>query len=74
MSNVNDVSNVYNGKVKFFNVSKGYGFITDTDTLKDYFVHYTGCIHKVQQDDFVTFTLLEGNRGLKAVNVTLKGR
>ena len=65
--------NVYNGKVKFFNVSKGYGFITDTDTVKDYFVHFTGCVDRIKDNDLVSFSIQEGDRGVKAVNVILKG-
>ena len=59
------------GKVKFFNVSKGYGFIKDVETDEEYFVHVSGLIDKVKEDDDVTFELIEGRKGLNAVNVKL---
>jgi CspA family cold shock protein len=58
------------GKVKFFNNSKGFGFIAAKDG-KEYFVHFTGLLDKINADDEVEFDLEEGNRGLKAVNVKL---
>ncbi|REE05670.1 cold shock CspA family protein [Marinoscillum furvescens DSM 4134] len=59
------------GKVKFFNDSKGYGFIKEEGSDKEYFVHVSGLIDEVRQDDDVTFELKEGKRGLNAVNVKL---
>jgi CspA family cold shock protein len=59
------------GKIKFFNESKGYGFVKDTDTEKEYFVHVSGLIDEVKDDDSVTFELAEGRKGLNAVNVRL---
>ncbi|MFH2142762.1 MAG: cold shock domain-containing protein [Bacteroidota bacterium] len=59
------------GKVKFFNNSKGYGFIKDNDSDKEYFVHASGLIDQVKEDDEVTFELQEGKKGLNAVNVKL---
>lgn len=59
------------GKVKFFNDSKGYGFIKENESEKEYFVHVSGLIDEVRQDDAVTFDLKEGKRGLNAVNVKL---
>jgi len=60
-----------NGTVKFFNESKGYGFIKDTESEKEYFVHASGLIDKVNENDEVTFELQEGKKGLNAVNVKL---
>ncbi|MFO7828519.1 MAG: cold shock domain-containing protein [Bacteroidales bacterium] len=60
------------GTVKFFNESKGYGFIKDAESDKEYFVHVSGLIDKVNEDDEVTFELQEGKKGLNAVNVKLK--
>ena len=57
------------GIVKFFNDSKGYGFITEEGVEKDHFVHVTGLIDEIREGDEVTFDLQEGNRGLNAVNV-----
>ncbi|MCK9618507.1 MAG: cold shock domain-containing protein [Lentimicrobiaceae bacterium] len=59
------------GKVKFFNESKGYGFIMDIASEKEYFVHASGLIDRIKEDDEVTFDLQEGKKGLNAVNVKL---
>ena len=60
-----------NGKVKFFNESKGYGFI-EADDGEEYFVHQTGINEGVtlNKGDNVTFDVEEGDRGPKAVNVS----
>lgn len=57
------------GKIKFFNESKGYGFITDDQTQQDVFVHVSGLNHDVREGDSVSFEVKEGKRGLNAVNV-----
>ena len=57
------------GTVKFFNSEKGYGFIKDDETQKDVFVHKSGLIDNVREDDKVEFEVQEGQRGLNAVNV-----
>ncbi len=57
------------GIVKFFNESKGYGFIKEDGTDKEYFVHVTGLIDKVAQDDLVSFDLQDGKKGMNAINV-----
>ena len=57
------------GKVKFFNESKGYGFIREDETNNEYFVHVSGLIDEVKDDDAVEFDLVEGRKGLNAVNV-----
>lgn len=59
------------GKVKFFIESKGYGFIKDVESDEEYFVHVSGLIDKIKEDDDVTFELTEGRKGLNAVNVKL---
>jgi len=59
------------GKVKFFNESKGYGFIKDESSGKDYFVHSTGLIDTIKENDEVTFDLEMGKKGMNAVNVKL---
>ncbi len=59
------------GKVKFFNESKGFGFIIDNETEKDIFVHVSGLIDEVKEGDDVTFEVQEGRKGLNAVNVKL---
>lgn len=57
------------GTVKFFNEAKGFGFITPEDGSGDLFVHVTGLVGQVRENDKVTYTLEEGKRGLMAVNV-----
>ena len=59
------------GKVKFFNESKGFGFILDTDSEKEYFVHASGLIDQIREGDEVTFDLQEGKKGLNATNVRI---
>jgi cold shock protein len=60
-----------NGTVKFFNDSKGFGFIKDENSTKEYFVHSSGLKDSIKENDKVTFDLQEGNKGLNAVNVKL---
>jgi CspA family cold shock protein len=57
------------GKVKFFNESKGFGFIVDNESQKEHFVHISGLIDEIRENDEVTFELQEGKKGLNAVNV-----
>ena len=59
------------GTVKFFNESKGFGFIQEENTQKDYFVHSTGLRDIIRDNDKVTFDLEMGKKGLNAVNVKL---
>jgi len=60
------------GTVKFFNETKGFGFIKDSDSGIEYFVHISGLIDKIKNDDLVTFELKEGKKGMNAVNVKLR--
>ncbi|MCK7555327.1 cold shock domain-containing protein [Chitinophaga sedimenti] len=57
------------GTVKFFNETKGFGFIKHEDSNKETFVHVTGLVHEIQQDDRVEFEVQEGRKGENAVNV-----
>ena len=59
------------GSVKFFNNSKGFGFITEDESKTDYFVHISGVIDEIKDGDSVEFELTEGKKGLNAVNVKL---
>ena len=59
------------GIVKFFNESKGYGFVKDTESEKEYFMHISGLVDRVKENDEVVFELQEGKKGLNAVNVKL---
>ncbi len=57
------------GTVKFFNDAKGFGFISDEESDKEYFVHASGLIDEIREGDAVEFELQEGKKGLNAVNV-----
>jgi CspA family cold shock protein len=57
------------GTVKFYNVTKGFGFISQTDDRSDVFVHSTGLIDQIRENDRVQFDVEEGKKGLNAVNV-----
>ncbi|WMJ73576.1 cold shock domain-containing protein [Cytophagaceae bacterium ABcell3] len=59
------------GKVKFYNDSKGYGFIVEDDSQKDIFVHSSGLLSPINQNDLVTFSVEQGRKGMNAVNVEL---
>jgi CspA family cold shock protein len=57
------------GTVKFFNESKGYGFIVEEGSNNEHFVHISGLIDQIKEGDTVEFDLKEGKKGLNAVNV-----
>lgn len=57
------------GTVKFFNVTKGFGFISQNDDRNDIFVHSTGLIDEIRENDKVEFEVEQGQKGLNAVNV-----
>lgn len=57
------------GKVKFFNNEKGFGFITSDDSNQDVFVHKSGVIGQIREDDQVEFELEDTPKGPSAVNV-----
>jgi len=57
------------GTVKFFNIEKRFGFITPSNSKKDVFVHYSGLIHEIMENDKVAFEIEESQKGLHAVNV-----
>lgn len=57
------------GTVKFYNESKGFGFIIEDGTNTDRFVHQSGLIDEIREGDVVEFELQEGKKGLNAVNV-----
>jgi cold shock protein len=59
------------GTIKFFNETKGFGFIKAADGSTEYFVHVSGLKDEVREGDEVTFELQEGRKGLNAVNVKL---
>jgi cold shock protein len=57
------------GTVKFFNPTKGFGFIKVEGSNDEIFVHATGLVDKIKENDKVEFDLKEGQRGLNAINV-----
>jgi CspA family cold shock protein len=57
------------GTVKFFNGTKGFGFITPSNGGKDIFVHVSGLIDEIQEGDKVSYEVQNGQKGLNAVNV-----
>lgn len=60
------------GTVKFFNETKGFGFISQTNGNDDVFVHNSGLMDYVRENDNVTFDIERGQKGLMAVNVRKK--
>ena len=63
---------IRSGKVAFFDHSKGFGFITDTETQEKHFVHVSGLIDEINENDKVTFELEKGQKGMNAVRVKLQ--
>ncbi len=57
------------GTVKFFNVTKGFGFITPESGEKDIFVHSSGLVDEIRENDKVSFEVESGPKGLNASNV-----
>lgn len=57
------------GTVKFFNKSKGFGFISTSDTNEEFFVHVSGLIDNINENDKVKFITERGKKGLNAINV-----
>jgi cold shock protein len=59
------------GTVKFFNESKGFGFISQSNG-EEIFVHVTGLVDRIRENDSVTFDIEKGKKGLNATNVRVK--
>lgn len=58
------------GVVKFFNEAKGFGFIKPSNSSADIFVHISGLVDEIQENDEVTYDEQAGRKGINAVNVT----
>lgn len=59
------------GTVKFFNDTKGFGFISPEHGGNDVFVHTTGLNDDIRENDSVSYEVEEGRKGLNAVNVSI---
>ncbi|RWU10916.1 cold-shock protein [Pedobacter chitinilyticus] len=59
------------GTVKFFNETKGFGFITPSNGDSEIFVHISGLIDQIRENDSVTYDVEQGKKGLNAVNVKI---
>lgn len=57
------------GTVKFFNETKGFGFIKPSDSSQDIFVHSSGLIDEIRENDEVEYEVEKGKKGLNAVSV-----
>lgn len=57
------------GFVKWFDTTRGFGFITNEDTKKDIFFHHTDALDKLASADYVQYEVEEGHRGSKAIEV-----
>jgi CspA family cold shock protein len=57
------------GTVKFFNETKGFGFITPSDGGSEIFVHSSGLTDSIRENDVVNYDVEEGRKGPNAVNV-----
>jgi cold shock CspA family protein len=68
---VNDLDTIRKGKVSFYDSSKGYGFINDSDSQEKYFTHVSGLIDQIKENDKVSFELEKGLKGMNAVKVKL---
>ena len=62
------------GKVKFYNESKGFGFIATNEGSDDVFVHSTGLLDNIKENDDVIFEIQRGPKGLNAINVKRKNK
>jgi CspA family cold shock protein len=63
---------MHKGTVKFFNTTKGFGFIQEEDSNNEYFVHISGLTDRISEGDKVEFELEQGKKGMNATNVTVR--
>ena len=60
------------GTVKFYNETKGFGFIKDAATGEEFFVHVSGLVDEIKENDNVEFEVQQGQKGMNAVQVKLQ--
>jgi cold shock CspA family protein len=70
-SDIEEVDPIRKGKVSFFDSSKGFGFIIDSENQEKYFCHVSGLIDEIQENDKVTYELEKGMKGMNAVRVKI---
>ncbi|TYB76315.1 cold-shock protein [Bizionia myxarmorum] len=70
-SDIEEFDPVRKGKVSFYDNSKGFGFIIDSETQEKHFCHVSGLIDEIAENDTVSFELEKGMKGLNAVKVTV---
>ncbi len=68
-NDVEEIDPIRNGKVSFFDSSKGFGFIIDTETQEKHFCHVSGLLDEIVENDKVSFELERGMKGMNAVRV-----
>lgn len=61
--------NKLNGTCKFYNFAKGFGFLIENQTGNEVFVHATGLIDEIRENDEVEYEVVPGKKGNNAVNV-----
>lgn len=66
-----EVITYFNGRVEFFNESKGYGFIKDLNSAEKYFFHINNAPSTIMEKDLVTFKLERGKKGMNAVEISI---
>lgn len=69
-SEMDAIDPVRKGVVTFFNESKGFGFIKDTETQESVFVHVNGLLNAIKENDKVSFQVVMGHKGKNAVEVS----
>ena len=59
------------GIVKFYHESKGFGYIIENETNDEYYVHVSGLINRIKDEDVVSFEVSDGKRGPQAIDVRI---
>jgi cold shock CspA family protein len=68
-SDKEEIDPIRNGKVSYFDTSKGFGFIVDSENQEKYFTHVSGLLDEIAENDKVSFELEKGMKGMNAVRV-----